>query len=259
MNLVDYIKLLIIIPIAFASVVYVMWATRDGEVFVEDALSEATGSRGAPTHFELFHAHAQAVEETVEHMLSAVNAAADGNDPEDEIAATVAAELRADNMKNDIRKRIGTGQMSILQGRDELLYMLSRQDRIADYAQNVAEQLSFRPLFDNQEARTNLMKMAEAVVATVRRYEDTAEQLKNLSHSGFTAKEKRTLHRLIREVNRLEHEADEVERDSAAYVFSEGDDDPLAAMHMYRVLQRLDDVANACELAANAFLPIVLV
>jgi uncharacterized protein Yka (UPF0111/DUF47 family) len=26
---------------------------------------------------------------------------------------------------------------------------------------------------------------------------------------------------------------------------------------MYRVLQRLDDVANACEDAANAFLPIV--
>jgi uncharacterized protein Yka (UPF0111/DUF47 family) len=40
-------------------------------------------------------------------------------------------------------------------------------------------------------------------------------------------------------------------------VFSEGDEEPLAAMHMYRVLQRLDDVANACEKAANAFLPIV--
>jgi uncharacterized protein Yka (UPF0111/DUF47 family) len=26
---------------------------------------------------------------------------------------------------------------------------------------------------------------------------------------------------------------------------------------MYRVLQRLDDVANACEKAANAFLPIL--
>ncbi len=39
--------------------------------------------------------------------------------------------------------------------------------------------------------------------------------------------------------------------------FSHGDDDALAAMHMYRVLQRLDDVANACEEAANAFIPIV--
>jgi uncharacterized protein Yka (UPF0111/DUF47 family) len=40
-------------------------------------------------------------------------------------------------------------------------------------------------------------------------------------------------------------------------VFSHGEDAPLAAVHMYRVLQRMDDVANACEKAANALLPIV--
>jgi uncharacterized protein Yka (UPF0111/DUF47 family) len=44
---------------------------------------------------------------------------------------------------------------------------------------------------------------------------------------------------------------------AAGFVFSIGEDDPLAAVHMYRVLQRLDDVSNACETAANAFLPIV--
>ena len=131
-------------------------------------------------------------------------------------------------------------------------------DRIADYAQNVAEQLSFRPLFDEPEARANLTRMAEAVASPPRRYEDAVEQLKNVSLSGFARREKDTLHRLIREVNLLEHEADVVERESAAFVCSEGEDNPLAAMHMYRVLQRLDDVANACEMAANAFLPIVL-
>ena len=221
-----------------------------------EPLPTATGVGATP--FELFHDHAMAVEKTVNCMLDAVKEAVEGRDPTVPIAATVSAELEADGIKAALRNEIGLG-VRITIGRENFLYMISRQDRIADYAQNVAEQLSFRPLFDNEEARANLMKMAEAVVATVRRYEDTAEQLKNLSHSGFSAKEKRTLHRLIREVNQLEHKADEVERDSAAFVFSEGDDEPLAAMHMYRVLQRLDDVANACEMAANAFLPIVLV
>lgn len=58
-------------------------------------------------------------------------------------------------------------------------------------------------------------------------------------------------------MNLKEHEADVVEAKAAGYVFTNGDDAPLAAMHMYRVLQRLDDVANACEKAANAFLPIL--
>ena len=77
-----------------------------------------------------------------------------------------------------------------------------------------------------------------------------------LSHSGFARKEMIVLMDLIKEVNYLEHEADVVERKAAAIVFSQGDDSALAAMHMYRVLQRLDDVANACEKAANAFLPL---
>jgi uncharacterized protein Yka (UPF0111/DUF47 family) len=88
-------------------------------------------------------------------------------------------------------------------------------------------------------------------------YEDAVEELKDLAYSAYSKKEQQELLRLIKAVNELEHEADEAEREAAAFVFSEGDDDPLGAMHMYRVLQRLDDVANAAEKAANAFLPIV--
>ena len=254
----DPIKLLIVIPIAMGVIGYVIWNTRDGEIFVEDALSDAGSVDGnAPTHFELFHTHALAVEETVSHMLSAVNAAADGKETGRHIAATVKAELRADDVKNEIRRKIGSGQISDLQGRDELFRMLSRQDRIADYAQNVAEQLSFRELFTDEEARRMLKEMAEAVSKTSALYEDAVAQLKDVSLSGFTKAGRERLGELIDEVNLAEHETDLVESRAAAYVFSHGEDAPLAAVHMYRVLQRMDDVANACEKAANALLPIV--
>jgi PiT family inorganic phosphate transporter len=254
----DPIKLLIVIPIALGVIGYVIWNTRDGEIFVEDALSDAGSVDGnTPTHFELFHTHALAVEETVGHMLSAVNAAADGKETGRHIAATVEAELRADDVKNEIRRKIGSGQISVLQGRDELLRMLSRQDRIADYAQNVAEQLSFRELFTDEEARRLLKEMAEAVSKTSSLYEDAVAQLKDVALSGYTKAGRERLGELIDEVNLAEHETDLVESRAAAYVFSHGEDAPLAAVHMYRVLQRMDDVANACEKAANALLPTV--
>ena len=255
----DPIKLLVVIPIAFAMVAYVIWATWDDEIYVEDALSDAgsADSKGAPTHFEIFHTHALAVEETVGHMLNAVNAAADGEDPEDHITSTVEAELRADEVKNDIRRRLGSGTISVLQGRDELLRMVSRQDRIADYAQNVAEQLSFRELFEDEKARGMLKEMAEAVSKTTSLYEDAVSQLKDVALSGYTKAGRERLGELIDEVNLAEHEADLVESRAAAYVFSHGEDAPLAAVHMYRVLQRMDDVANACEKAANGLLSIV--
>lgn len=255
----DPLNLLVIIPISFLMVGYVMWATRDSEVFVEDALADAGGEaeKGAPTYFELFHTHAEAVEDTVNHMLEAVNAAADGKDASDAIQATNEAELRADNIKNDLRATVGAGKWNFLTSPDEFFHMLARQDRIADYAQNVAEQLSFRPLYDNSEARELLKEMAGAVAKTAAVYEDTVAELRDLTLSGYTRSGRQRLGELIDQVNLAEHEADLVESRAAGFVFTSGEEDALAAVHMYRVLQRLDDVANACESAANGYLSLV--
>ena len=259
----DNLKMIILLPIAFFAVAFVMWKTQDGEVYVEDALSDA-GSGGvkieinAPksaTPFELFHEHAEAVEVTVGHMLSAVNKAADGKDASKEIKATIEAELDADNVKAELRSRMAEQDIRLMVSMDDFLHMLTRQDRIADYAQNVAEQLSFRELYNDKKARKMLKEMAEVVSETVAVYEDTVLAMRDLSIGGETKAAKAKVAELIKQVNLKEHEADEVEAKAAAHVFSTGDDDALAAMHMYRVLQRMDDVANACEKAANAFLP----
>ena len=66
---------------------------QEKEIYVEDALSDAGGSGEGPDTSELLHSHAIAVEETVGHMLEAVNSAADGVDPETAIKSTVEAEL----------------------------------------------------------------------------------------------------------------------------------------------------------------------
>ena len=259
----DNLKMIILLPIAFFAVAFVMWKTQDGEVYVEDALSDA-GSGGvkveinapkAATPFELFHEHAEAVEVTVGHMLSAVNKAADGKDASKEIKATIEAELDADNVKAELRSRMAEQDIRLMVSMDDFLHMLTRQDRIADYAQNVAEQLSFRELYNDKKARKMLKEMAEVVSETVAVYEDTVLAMRDLSIGGETKAAKAKVAELIKKVNLKEHEADEVEAKAAAYVFSTGDDHALAAMHMYRVLQRMDDVANACEKAANAFLP----
>ena len=253
----DNLKMIILLPIAFAAVGFAMWKTRGGEIHVEEALSDAGSSEQGATPFELFHMHAVAVEATVGHMLEAVNKTANGEDASDEIKATVDAELDADNIKTELRDMMEETNFRLIVSMDDFLRMLARQDRIADYAQNVAEQLSFRELYDNKEAREMLIEMANAVSATVATYEDTVEALRDLSLGGETKVAKKKVMQLIKEVNLKEHEADEVEAKAAAHVFSSGDDDALAAIHMYRVLQRMDDVANACEKAANAFIPLL--
>jgi|TARA_B110000211_G_C14059515_1_gene544878 PiT family inorganic phosphate transporter len=253
----ESINMIVLLPLSFMAVGYAIWKSG-GEVHVEDALSDVGGKGHSITPFELFHEHAQAVEKTVEHMLEAVNMACDGEDASEAIQNTIKAELKADNVKSEVRRlALNDMRMGVQLSLDDFLYMVTRQDRIADYAQNVAEQLAFRPLFDDDEAKANLKKMAQAVADTVASYEDAVESLRDFTISGQTKAAETKLADLIRDVNLKEHEADGIEAMAAAYVFTNGEDEPLAAMHMYRVLQRLDDVANACEKAANAFLPIL--
>jgi len=255
------INVLIVSVISVVLVIYVMTRAelkeKETVPIVVSEMPDGDTTSGTPRSvFKVFHEHAVAVEKTVNHMLQAVNDTVSGNDATESIKATQDAELVADEIKAEIRDMLGTG-VRLAVNKTTFLHMVTRQDRIADYAQNVAEQLSFRPLYENEEARKLLLVMAETVSSTVSKYEDTVEMLQNLALSGFGKKEGGALRQLIREVNLLEHKADEDEVLAATHVFSEGDDHPLAAMHMYRVLQRLDDVANACEKAANAFLPLV--
>ena len=213
-------------------------------------------SRIGPSVFKSYYKHAESVFETVENMNASVKAACDGEDIVPHIKATSESELKADKIKNEIRDVLrGSVRLAI----DKLVFLelVSRQDRIADYAENVTEILSFRNLYENKEAQSLVLELADSVTSTVEEYRKTVERFEYLLESAFSNKEKDIMHEHIAKVNDLEHQADLVEAKAAAYVFSNGDDQPLAAAHMYRLIQRLDDVANAAETAANSLLPII--
>ncbi len=254
----DFLTMVVLVTLAFVGVATVMWRTKDNEIHVEDALADIGGEGTAATPLEVFREHAAAVTTTVDRMLEAVDAAIAGDDAlEEAVKATHDAEHAADGLKASLREALSTPSVRLIASTEEKLHMITRQDRIADYAENVAEQLAFRPLYDNEDAKANLKEMATAVKACVDAYEETVRALRDYGLSGETRKGANELRAMIRTVNQLEHEADLLEAKAAGHVFSSGDDDALAAMHMYRVLQRLDDVANACERAANAFLPLL--
>ncbi len=254
----DFLTMVVLVTLAFVGVATVMWRTKDNEIHVEEALADIGGDGAAVTPLEIFREHATAVTTTVDRMLEAVDLAIEGDEKLDEaVKATSEAEHKADRLKATLREALSTPSVRLIASTEEKLHMITRQDRIADYAENVAEQLSFRPLFDDETAKKNLQEMAQAVRACVGAYEETVRALRDYGLSGETRKGANDVRELIRKVNLLEHEADLIEAKAAAHVFSEGGGNPLAAVHMYRVLQRMDDVANACEKAANAFLPLV--
>jgi len=213
-------------------------------------------SRIGPSVFKSYYKHAESVFETVENMNACVKAACEGEAIEEYIVATSKSELKADKIKSEIRDVL-RGGVRLAVDKPVFLDLVSRQDRIADYAENVTEILSFRKLYDNKEAKSLVLELADSVTATVEEYRKTVARFEYLLESAFSNKEKDRMHNHIGKVNDLEHQADLIEAKAASYVFTNGEDEPLAAAHMYRLIQRLDDVANAAETAANSLLPII--
>jgi phosphate/sulfate permease len=150
----DFLTMVVLVTLAFVGVATVMWRTKDNEIHVEEALADIGGDGAAVTPLEIFREHATAVTTTVDCMLEAVDLAIEGDEKLDEaVKATSEAEHKADQLKATLREALSTPSVRLIASTEEKLHMITRQDRIADYAENVAEQLSFRPLFDDETAK----------------------------------------------------------------------------------------------------------
>ena len=100
-------------------------------------------SRIGPSVFKSYYNHAEMLFETVENMNKCVKAACEGSEINEHIKATSESELKADKIKSKIRDVL-RGSVRLAVDKPVFLDLVSRQDRIADYAENVTEILSFR-------------------------------------------------------------------------------------------------------------------
>ena len=150
-------------------------------------------SRIGPSVFKSYYEHAESVFETVENMNTCVKAACNEEDIAEQIKATSESELKADKIKSEIRDVL-RGSVRLAVDKPVFLDMVSRQDRIADYAENVTEILSFRKLYENKEAQALVLALADAVTSTVDEYRKTVERFEYLLESAFSNKEKDIMH-----------------------------------------------------------------
>ena len=91
-------------------------------------------SRIGPSVFKSYYKHAESVFETVENMNNCVKAACEGANIIEHIKATSESELKADKIKSEIREVL-RGGVRLAVDKPVFLDLVSRQDRIADYAE----------------------------------------------------------------------------------------------------------------------------
>jgi len=202
----------------------------------------------ARSPFRALQHHAEKVCATVEELGRVVQAyVAREEFSIDEVSRL---EHEADEIKSEIRAHLPSGLLMPV-SRSDLLEFLWQQDEIADHSQSTAKILALLRPDLPRELEEGLLKLQEKMLQTSREYLEMVGELSDVLETAFAKRQIDDVVRHLGKVNRLEHEADELEHRAIELIYmTEGMGD-FARYHMLRVIFQMGEVVDHMENAGG--------
>lgn len=162
------------------------------------------------------------------------------------------AEHEADLIKANIRAHIPKSIFMPVP-KDQFHMLLHDADSILDYAEDVAVLLTMKRTCLPENISGKLRELAKKVLDCVNAFQDIMGSMENLIESSFRGLERDRVKDMIKRVHLLEHEADILEFSISRDLFNIDHDkmDPISVVHMLKVVDRLGQVADKAENAAD--------
>ncbi|MFW6144975.1 MAG: DUF47 domain-containing protein [Candidatus Natronoplasma sp.] len=158
-------------------------------------------------------------------------------------------EHKADKIKIHIRENLPSFIFMPIT-RDDFMNLLREADSILDHAEDVGVLLPMReepiPDFISQDLKKFLNKVFE----TVEDFEELMDTFSKLLESSFGKKSKDEARILQEKISYSKWEADKIEKGIAKKLFNY-DEKPLEAVHLLKVLDRMDSIADHSENVAD--------
>lgn len=156
-------------------------------------------------------------------------------------------EAEADELKGEIRSNLPRGFLLPV-ARADLLDLLTRQDKIANRAQDIAGLILGRQMTFPAEMHDGLLAHTRSAAKVCRLADEVVNELDELIETSFTGREAERVQKMIEEVERKERENDETQVEARRVLFSlESQMNPIDVMFIYRILDLIGDLADAAE------------
>ena len=175
----------------------------------------------------------------------------DENTFQDLVEKIKEAEHEADKIKNEIRGDLPKTVFTPVD-RDDLLEVLSLQDSVSDYAEDVAVLLSMKTLPFPATMRNEFWKFLEQVMVTVNHYAKINEELDELMEASFGGAEAGKVEEMINQLGREEHETDRLQHELVRKLLTMEDKiGTLNVIMWMKVLEATGNLANRAEKVGN--------
>jgi predicted phosphate transport protein (TIGR00153 family) len=156
-------------------------------------------------------------------------------------------EAEADRIKHELRAHLPKSLFMPVDRRD-LLEVLLLQDTIANVAQDIAGLLIERKMSIPDFLRDPLIELTARCVETVEHAAKVIEELDELLAIGFRGREVDRVDEMLKELNQIEDETDELGIALARALFDHEDElKPVSVMMWYQIIEWVGDLADYAE------------
>ena len=160
-------------------------------------------------------------------------------------------EHQADDAKINLRSNLPNSLMMPVD-RSDLLVMVSRQDEIANLTKDVAGIMLGRKMKIPAQIGATMHEFVETAIETSAQAVKAVNEMDELLELGFKGRILDVVNQLIQELNRLEHENDELQIKVRAALFAiERDLPPVDVMFLYKVIEWVGDLADSAQSAGG--------
>ncbi len=163
-------------------------------------------------------------------------------------------ENEADDLKRDIRSHLPKN-LFLPVPREDLLEILSKQDRIANKAKDIAGLVMGRKMHIPEEIAATYISLLKSCIESTAVTLKAINEIDELLETGFRGNEVEVLQNMIEKIIDIEHESDELQLKVHHELFEiEKNLPPIDAVFLYKLIDWTGDIADRAEQVANHIL-----
>jgi len=162
-------------------------------------------------------------------------------------ASVTTLEHEADKLKKSLRLSLPKGLFLPVSRRD-LLDMLTMQDNIANKSKDIAGLMLGRQMVIPESMAPLFLVFVKRSVDAIAQAETAINELDELLETGFRGKEVVVVEKMIKTLNQIESDTDEIQIKIRAELFKiEKDMPPIDVMFIYRIIEWVGELADLAQ------------
>ncbi|MFW6072025.1 MAG: TIGR00153 family protein [Thermoplasmatota archaeon] len=202
--------------------------------------------------FDGLSKHSKIIKRAIAELKEGVHLYTEGKFEEAEECFDKVSKLehKADKIKIEIRENLPSFIFMPIR-RDDFLSLLRESDSILDHAEDVGVLLPMRKEDVPDLVCDDFKVFSSKVFESVELFEKMMDTFSDLLESSFSKKTKQEARDLQQKISHKEYEADKVEKQISKKLFNY-DERPLTAVHLLKVVDRMDSIADHAENVADS-------